>query len=302
LASVITSGIEAVGHAGEPVAAAPEPGLDLVGDHQDAVPAAALPERRQVSGRRAHDAPLALDRLDHDGGDLVGPELAQGVVEGRQVAVRQRPDRTEERPERRLVLLVRGQRQRPRRLAVVGPAEVDQHAVGSVGAHELDRRLDRLGPGVREEDAAPLVAGRDGPQHGDEVRLDGGAPRRQRLLRQPQVAALAQEALHGLDQGRVALAERDGGVAARVDQVTAVDVLELPWRQRSERARDPQGVDQLHQVAVAVRLLVLPGGIAVEAPEEVVGPDGQAHARLALGQVGGEHGRRRGIDHRRASG
>ena len=88
---------------GEPFAAAPEAGHDLVADHHDAVLVAQVPHALEVAGRRHQDAVGADDGLEHDGGDgvraldhdhigevLQGPRGLLGLVggvEGRAVGV-----------------------------------------------------------------------------------------------------------------------------------------------------------------------------------------------------------------------
>ncbi len=54
----------------EPLARAPEPGLDLVGDEQRAVAAAELLRGLQVALGRQRDL-ATLDRLDEEGGDVL---------------------------------------------------------------------------------------------------------------------------------------------------------------------------------------------------------------------------------------
>ena len=73
-------GDDQVGHdalvvAGEHVARAGEAGLHLVGDEDHAVGAAPVGERGQEARGRHDEAALALDRLDHDGGEVVGADL-----------------------------------------------------------------------------------------------------------------------------------------------------------------------------------------------------------------------------------
>ena len=66
----------------EHLAGPPEPGLDLVGDEQDAVLAGDLAQPRQEPRRRHDVAALAEDRLDDDRRDLVRvDELVERQVE-----------------------------------------------------------------------------------------------------------------------------------------------------------------------------------------------------------------------------
>ena len=69
-----------VGHhalvvAGEPRAGAAEARLDLIGDEHDAVGGRPLAQRREEAWRGNDEAALALDRLDQDGGQVLGPDL-----------------------------------------------------------------------------------------------------------------------------------------------------------------------------------------------------------------------------------
>ena len=68
---------------GEELAGAAEPGLDLVGDEQDAVLLGHLPQLAQELERCGHEAPLAKDGLDDDGGHSLGRHLRfEEVVQG----------------------------------------------------------------------------------------------------------------------------------------------------------------------------------------------------------------------------
>jgi hypothetical protein len=75
---------------------------------------------------------------------LSGPDLAHGALEHVDVAERDGAHGSEQRPERRLVLLVRGERQRAERLAVVAALEVDERG--------------RLGPAARANFRAVSIA------------------------------------------------------------------------------------------------------------------------------------------------
>src|SRR4029079_8753197 len=56
--------------AGEPIAGAAGPGLDLVGNEHDAVFRAPRRELRQEPGRRHDEPAFTLDRLDDDRGNV----------------------------------------------------------------------------------------------------------------------------------------------------------------------------------------------------------------------------------------
>ena len=59
---------------------AADPALHLVGDEQDAVLVAELPQPGQEAGRRDDVAALALDRLDEDRRDLLGVDEVAGTA------------------------------------------------------------------------------------------------------------------------------------------------------------------------------------------------------------------------------
>ncbi len=175
-AVVIRSGHDALVLAGEPVAGAAEPGLDLVGDEQDAVGPAPLGDLGQEAGRRDDEAALALDRLDeHRGGvrlaDLgvhQGHELLERLVgavlrTGRpaeRVGHRHPVDLAGERAEAVLVRhVLRRQRHRQVGASVVGVVEGDDRLPAGGVPGDLDRVLDRLGAGV-EQRRALLVGAR----------------------------------------------------------------------------------------------------------------------------------------------
>ena len=137
-----------VGHrSGEPLAGAADAGLHLVEPEQRAVVAGDLAGGGEVRGGRDDHARLALDRLEDDGGRLVG----DGPGERGLVAVRHEGDVAGQRLERRAVRLLRRQRERPHRAAVEGALGGDQvRTAGAPG--ELEGRLVGLGAGVGEED------------------------------------------------------------------------------------------------------------------------------------------------------
>ena len=81
-------------------------------------------------------------------------------------------DHWQERPEAGALLHLRvGERQGPHGSAVEATVEGDDPGPVGVVAGELDRAFDRLGAGVGQEDARPLVERRDGrkPLHELEV-------------------------------------------------------------------------------------------------------------------------------------
>ena len=159
----------------EPVAAAAEAGLHLVGDEQDAVVAAPLRQRREEAGRRHDETALPLDRLDDDGGavlladlgvDLVG-DVGEGLVgavlratrPAVRVGHRHPVQLTGERPEPVLVRhVLRGHREGEVGAAVVRVVEGDDaRPTGEVPRH-LHGVLDGLGPRVEQCRALVVVA------------------------------------------------------------------------------------------------------------------------------------------------
>ena len=160
--------------AGEPVAGAREAGLDLVGDEHCAVVGAPPGQRRQESRSRYDEPALALDRLDHHAGDVVGTDLLLDEVEGtrggllaghagrvaERVGHRDPVDLRRERPERLLVgHVLRGQCHREVGAAVVAVVEHDHGLPLGVCPGDLHGVLDGLGAGVEQRSALLVVAG-----------------------------------------------------------------------------------------------------------------------------------------------
>ena len=118
-------GLRAVG---EPLAGASQAGLDLVEPQQRTGLGGDGARGRQIAGGRDDDAGLALDRLEHHGGRLVGDGGAERV----DVGVRDEGDLARERLERRAVGLLGRQREGAHRATVEGTFRGDQ--VGAAGA------------------------------------------------------------------------------------------------------------------------------------------------------------------------
>jgi hypothetical protein len=153
--------------ASEPLAGASEPRHDLVADQEDAVAVAHLSDRLQVALRR-DDNPVRPDyRLEDDRGHLVGALVLEQLLEMRaaaadrarvgvtgRTAVRIRVEHADNTGDPGLgvpAARVAGQRDRPRRRAVVGAIAGDDLVSPRVPARQLDRVLVRLGAAVREE-------------------------------------------------------------------------------------------------------------------------------------------------------
>ena len=94
-------GLEALGLEGEPVPGAAEAGLHLVEHEQRVALGAQRPHRAQVVRARDHDAALALERLEQDGGHRVRVER---LVERGDVVVGHVHEPLGQREERRLLL------------------------------------------------------------------------------------------------------------------------------------------------------------------------------------------------------
>ena len=129
---------------------AAQPGLDLVGDQQGAMGAAQPRRRRQIVVAREVHA-LALDRLDHERRDVAAGSARSSASRSSNGMRTQSPTNGSKRSRKVLVAV---QRQRAIGQAVKGVvAEEDRRATGR-GPAELDRRLDRLGAGIAEEQLA----------------------------------------------------------------------------------------------------------------------------------------------------
>src|SRR4051794_40267970 len=128
-------------------AAAAEAALDLVVEQRRAVGVARLARGvQQLVGQRPHAA-LALDRLEQDGRGPLAHRAGDGL--GRRLDGH---EPRYERGERRLLGLLRGRAQRAVRAPVEAAVQHDDLAAAFGLTRELQRRLDRLGARVREED------------------------------------------------------------------------------------------------------------------------------------------------------
>ena len=189
---VIRSGSRAEPLAGEPRAGPAEAGDHLVGDEEDVVPAADLAHARQVARwRRIH--PAGPDhRLAEEGGDPVGAQLLDGLVQRLRIVPRHVLDERHQRQERVGVGGDAAERGAVGVHPVVGvrPGDADLLAGPAhrapVGARELGRGVHRVRSaaggeedlGARQRDqvrdpAGELLGGRvgEGLEH-----LVGGEP------------------------------------------------------------------------------------------------------------------------------
>ena len=125
----------------------PHAGLDLVGDQQGAVRAAQPGRRRQIVVVRNID-PLALDRLDHECGDVAPGERP---LERLEIIERDARAVADERSEAGAKVLIAAQGHGAVGQAVEGVVAVQDGRAAGRGAAELDRRLRGFGAGVAEE-------------------------------------------------------------------------------------------------------------------------------------------------------
>jgi hypothetical protein len=260
----------------EQASRAPEPGLDLVHRQQRPVAAAELLGARQVAGRGDVHA-LALHGLDQECGDVATRELARQrveVAEGHGLATRQ------QRPGALAVLGVAVDRQRSQRQAVEA-ALAEQHALPAGGhARELQRRLDRLRPGVREHGGVdPLRHPREqflGEQAGgerDAQLREVGRPRRERLRECVAYARI----VTAEREHPVAAEQVEVTIAARVDQLGALGGH--PTAVEVERAQHPP---ELRVEVPVVQRELLPAPL-VEQAGEIRG--GRRGGRFAAGHL-----------------
>ena len=195
-----------------------------------------MPWRSQSSRRPGHEAglghdvaALALDRLDDDGGHVVGGHdlVEEDLVEPGQVgvvAVGCVVDAVDEGSQAGVVLGLRGGQGDRAHGATVEATQERDHGMPTGGhARQLERGLDDLGAAVAEVDA---LAAPDGHGLGDGLARPGVDRRVE--VRGAVVDKLVGLVLDGRDDGRVRVAggvDRDAG--AEVDEDVAVDVLDL---------------------------------------------------------------------------
>jgi hypothetical protein len=125
----------------------PHPGLDLIGYQQRAVLAAQPGRRRQIVVARQVDA-LALDRLDHERGDIAPGERSFERIQVIERYARAGADEWCEAVAKRLIA---AQRQGAVGQPVESVIAVQDGRSTGRGTAELDRRLDRLDAGVANE-------------------------------------------------------------------------------------------------------------------------------------------------------
>jgi hypothetical protein len=109
-------------------------------------PAQAGRGRQVIIARQVHS--LALDRLDHERGDVAAAERLLQRVQVIEWNLRAGAD---ERPEALAKKLVAAQRQGAVGQAVERVLAVQDFRAAGRGTAELDRRLHRFGPGIAEQ-------------------------------------------------------------------------------------------------------------------------------------------------------
>jgi hypothetical protein len=174
------------------------PALDLVGDEHDAVRRAPLLQGRQVAVGGNDEAALALDRLDHQAGQIGCPDRLLEVGDRARGSLRAREPVVQRVRVRRPVHVAREgpvaervghgfevHRHRQVGAAVVGVLEHGHAAAAGVLARDLHAVLDRFGSRVDQHgllgevargvlgqelgDAHVLLVGRDGEERVDDL-------------------------------------------------------------------------------------------------------------------------------------
>ena len=193
------------------------------------MPVADRPQSLEKAVLRDDVAALALDRLDHDRGDLVGRRelVEQDLIEPAQVlhpAERGMEDARQEWTEPGVVLrLGRGERDGSVRPAMERPEECDDVRSARRPAGQLYRGLDDLRPAVAKVGPRPAA--------GDRRDL-GEAPAQLRIDRQVEVRRREVDELGGLlldrrdDLGMAVAGRVDRDAGREVEEEVAVDVLD----------------------------------------------------------------------------
>ena len=240
---------------GEQLAGAPHAALHLVIDEQQAVLVAQCAQALEEAGRRRADAALALDRLDEDRRRLRPDRL----LRRREVAERHLVEALDLRAEALEVLLLAAGGDGGERAAVEGALEGDDAEPLwaafriLVVARGLDRRLQRLGAGIGEEDAVgearrrqpvgQLLAIRDAVEVGDVPDL-----RRLLLQRRDEVGMGMAERVHRDAGAEVEIASPVGTLQPRTlasleGEIDAREGAEQVLRRRAEGRSGGDGLD-----------------------------------------------------------
>ena len=168
---------------GEHPARPAEPVHHLVDGEERSVTAAQLLRAGEVAVRRDVDA-LPLHRLDEEECDVLAPQL---LLQRLEVAERHLLERGQERPEAVGELAAAVGREGAERQAVEGVVGGEDARAPGRGAPDLDRRLDRLAAGAREQATLDPASGEPdqslGEQAGEERRPHREHPGRLELER-----------------------------------------------------------------------------------------------------------------------
>ncbi len=209
-----------------------KPPANLVGNKHDAVPVADPAQRDEQFGRGRQEAPLALHRLDDDGGDVLGRDVgaedeverAQRVRHAGVEAVggkRHVEDAGWGNPEFLLIgRHLAGEAHGQGGAAVEAAGEGDDAGPAGGGAGDLDRILDGLGAGREQDGAGVAGKGRE--------RVEPFAQRHIGLIGQDLESGVGiglELVLHRGQHARVAMAGVEHGDAGReVDVAPALDI------------------------------------------------------------------------------
>ena len=229
----------------EELAGATQSGLHLVENEERAVTGARPLRRKQVIVVSDED-PLALDRLEHEGGDVTLLELA---IEGREITTGDRVAAGDERIEAVAEMMIAVQRQRAVCQTVKSVITVEDPWTPRGAVRVLDRGLDAFGSGAREVDRVEarrdlllqLLREQSGEQrriHLDEGRRLGLHELAESLTHHRMIASDVEDAVAG-EHVQVALAgavEEVRALRAHVDPVEP-DRLEDPGELRVDMIR-----------------------------------------------------------------
>ena len=241
---------------GEPFAATPEAGPDLVGDQDHAVGPASCPEAGQECAGRHDHAARSLDRLDDQPGrQVIGlRQLRETRIQGRQagldvvhrthrirgMGIGQEVDDPVEGgkggPDPRAVR----DRQRTERTAMIPPGEGEEPAAARRVLRGLERRFDGLGARIGQLEAVEAR----GQDRGQTLVQIGPERRRQTCARMNDSGI--ESPLHGRAMRRMAVSQVGGRRAAhQVEPAFARRRPEpgsLPGREDRRRAGGAKGV------------------------------------------------------------
>ena len=213
--------LQTLGLEGEPVAGAPEPGLNLVEHEERVALRAQRPHGTEVVRARHDDPTLALDRLEQDAGHGVAVE---GLVERGDVVVGHVHEPLGEGEERRLLLRLARGRQRGQGPAVECVVGADHDVAPATGPApgQLERALVGLRSGIGEEH---LPAGLPGTAVDQPVDGTGHLGRQRVAVEVRDVAQRPRLRGHGIGDDGMGMAQRhDRQPGDEVEVLLAVGV------------------------------------------------------------------------------